>query len=506
MSRIDRIALLLALFTVLATALVADRVFERLPHLEDEMAYTWEARAITGGQIKLPTPVCPRCFLQPFVVDYNGARFGKYPLGWPVVLAAGELLGARSLVNPLLAGFTIWLIYLLGKKLFDPPTGLLAAFLTATSPFFLMNSASLLSHPWSLLLSVVLTLAWLDTFAGKAAPGLPRWLPPAVAAGCIGLLVLTRPLTAVGVTLPFFAHGLYLLVRGTSRQRSTVLAVGAAAAAITVLHFAWQVSLTGDVHINPYTLWWPYDRIGFGPDVGLQPGGYNLQYARANARFSLWVGSVDLFGWFTFSWLFLPFGLIAIRKNRPAWLAVSVLPTLLTAYLFYWIGSWLFGPRYYYEGLFSLSLLSAAGIRWLAGTRPARWGWLPRLRLTGTALVVAVLISINLFIYMPQRLGDMRGLYNIQRSSLALFESTAAQSLTPALVIVHPQSDWVEYGRLLDLSSPYLNTPFVFTISRGEELNAAVIRQFPDRRVYHYYPATPDVFYTQPQSGLSPWR
>ena len=36
-------------------------------------------------------------------------------------------------------------------------------------------------------------------------------------------------------------------------------------------------------------------------------------------------------------------------------------------YLAYWIGAILFGPRYYYEGIYSLTLISAAGIAWLAG-------------------------------------------------------------------------------------------------------------------------------------------
>ena len=68
-----------------------------------------------------------------------------------------------------------------------------------------------------------------------------------------------------------------------------------------------------------------------------------------------------------YSWIFLPFGLWAARRNPKALLIGSVVISLVLVYMSYWIGATLFGPRYYYEGLFSLTLFSAAGIAWLAG-------------------------------------------------------------------------------------------------------------------------------------------
>ena len=83
MSRANRLALMFSLLAVAAAYLVAERVFERMPHIEDEIAYVWQAQAIAGGRLTVPTPAHPQSFLVPFVVDYNGQRFGKYPLGWP---------------------------------------------------------------------------------------------------------------------------------------------------------------------------------------------------------------------------------------------------------------------------------------------------------------------------------------------------------------------------------------------------------------------------------------
>ena len=86
MTRIDRFALLLCLCSLIANAQVAARVFENLPHLEDEMTYIWQAKVISGGNLLIPSPPSPGSFLVPFVIDYQGWRFGKYPLGFPVLL------------------------------------------------------------------------------------------------------------------------------------------------------------------------------------------------------------------------------------------------------------------------------------------------------------------------------------------------------------------------------------------------------------------------------------
>jgi hypothetical protein len=510
MTRSDRIALLLSLLGILASALVADRVFERMAHIEDEMAYVWQAQAIAGGRLTVPSPPEPKSFLYPFVVDYHGRRFGKYPLGWPVLLSFGVRLGIRFLVNPLLAGLGIWLTYRLGKLVFSETVGILAAALTLTSPFFLMNSGSLLSHPLGLVLSAAFALAWLDAFftppgseAGESRPRL--WLPALTAGAALGLLALTRPFTALAVGLPFGVHGLYLMVRGSPSTRKRLILAGGVALGMASLHFVWQYAVTGDPTLNPYTLWWDYDKIGFGPGYGHLPGGHTLRQAWINTRYSLWVGYRDLFGWGAISWLFLPVGSLLLWRNRRAALIGSVCLSLIVFYLAYWIGSSLFGPRYYYEGLYSLTILSAAGIAWLAGWPtgpgekfPNHTGW-GKARPLAVTFLVALLLSANLIFYTPMRLKMMFGLYGVQRAHLELFLTEQAQELAPALVIVHTNGSWIGYGTLLELEDPFLDTPFIFVIARGAGVDADVARDFPDRRTVYYYADQPGKLYLEPQ-------
>ena len=97
------------------------RVFEAVPHVEDEMAYVWQAKVLAHGQITAPTPPEPQSMYVPFVVDANGHRSAKYPPGWPMVLALGILLGIRTWVNPLLGGLAVWLTFPPGSKNMQQP-------------------------------------------------------------------------------------------------------------------------------------------------------------------------------------------------------------------------------------------------------------------------------------------------------------------------------------------------------------------------------------------------
>lgn len=508
MTRIDRVALLICLCAFAAAVFISTNIYENMPHIEDEIAFVWQAQAIERGRLSVPSPQPnPDSFLVAFVVDYQGQRFGKYPIGWPALLAVAQKLHIRHLLNPFLTGLAVWWIYRLVKRLIDERTALLAAFLTATSPFVMLNAGTLLSHPWSLLLSVVFCAAWLDTF-GPANPALPaqyaRRLPVVTAGLALGILALTRPWSAVGVFLPFAVHSLFLLVRGSREKRMLLLTVGLIAGTLSALLFAWQFAVTSDPWLNPYTLWWPYDRVGFGPGHGLNPGGHNLHYAVINTLFGLYALNTDLFGWPVISWLFMPFGLLAIWKNRRAWLAAAVLPSVIAAYALYWTPSWTYGPRYYYEGVISAVLLTAAGIRWLAGcvpaSAPAFWNRkVIRLgRLALTTGVAGLLIMANLRYYLPARVGGMFGTSYISAGCQAPFQSKEARQAAPALVFVHLQDHWAEYGCLIDLTNPFLDTPFVIAISRDKETDRSVAGAFPGRTILHYYPFPPRLIKPEP--------
>jgi hypothetical protein len=102
--------------------------------------------------------------------------------------------------------------------------------------------------------------------------------------------------------------------------------------------------------------------------------------------------------------------------------------------------------------------------------------------------VLITLLGLNLGFYLPARLRQMTGLYDMRRADGQPLE---ALGLDRALVIVHPQTAWTEYGALLRLTPPFADNDLLLAYTRGAETDAQLARAYPDRPVYHYYPGAP---------------
>jgi hypothetical protein len=341
------VALVLVLFSFFMSALVSDRVFERVPHLEDEVAYLFEAKLLATGHSVIPSPTPSRPFWQPFVVDLNGNRFGKYPLGWPGTLAIGVAAGEPWLVNALLGALTVALVFRLGSEIFNVDVGLVAAGLTAFSPMALLLNATLMGHTAALFTSMLFMYAYWRIEQGNHRL---RW--GIVAGLALGMTLINRPLAGVAVAAPFIAwSGVRLLqsflsdwkqrnftsppnplsinsegdkdqnasassptstnnVALGSPLRSLLQTYGGLVYTLTPLVLlgvftlilvsvipAYQYAAAGDSRQNLYLLVWPYDRIGFGEGYGAH--GHTIEKGIRQTRWDLSMTASDLFGWQT---------------------------------------------------------------------------------------------------------------------------------------------------------------------------------------------------------------
>ncbi|MDX1417761.1 MAG: hypothetical protein R3293_26405, partial [Candidatus Promineifilaceae bacterium] len=134
----ERLALLvLALAACGAAAIIAALILERMPHVQDSLTYLFQAQLLAQGRLWADAPPLPEFFEHEFLAVSDGRWFGQYPPGFPFLLAIGVRLGQPWLINPILAGLTLVLLYLLGRALFGRSTGFIAAVLALTSPFLL---------------------------------------------------------------------------------------------------------------------------------------------------------------------------------------------------------------------------------------------------------------------------------------------------------------------------------------------------------------------------------
>ncbi len=334
-------ALLLAFFAFFMSAYVSQAVFARMPHLEDEVAYLFQARTYAGGHLVIETPEPRRAFWQPFVVDLDGVRFGKYTPGWSLQLALGVLMGQTWLINACFAALTVTLVYRLGREIFNPDVGVIAAALTAFAPMALLLNATLMGHTSALFAATLFLYAYWRVERGKHVL---RW--GVVAGIALGLLVANRPITGLAVGTPLILWSAVRLGRSLIHalreraQNHAILSTDTAGAThvsllenagdaeaqhtaplqtqaipahgflatLTPLVLLSTITLviaaivpynnylaTGSPTKDLYTLVWSYDRVGFGECCGRS--GHTLEKGIRQAGFDLSLTSADLFGW-----------------------------------------------------------------------------------------------------------------------------------------------------------------------------------------------------------------
>src|SRR5262249_29778589 len=127
-----------------------------------------------------------------------------------------------------------------------------------------------------------------------------------------------------------------------------------------------NASLTGSAFLPPLSLWSDLDRIGFGPNVGTR-GGHDFASALGNTWVNLAVLLRHLYGWpayLTLALAVVPF-VLGTRSRWDYLLVISVVG-LAVAHWLYWSDGIIYGPRFMFEAVAALSLLTARGIILLA--------------------------------------------------------------------------------------------------------------------------------------------
>lgn len=513
------LAAALVFFSIFMSALVSDRVFERLPHLEDEVAYLFQAKTYAGGHLTIDSPQPRRPYWQPFVVDYppTNQRFSKYTPGWPMLLALGVLIGQPWVINALLAGLTTALVYRLGREIFSPDTGLIAAALTAFSPMMLLLNGTLMGHTAALFGTTLFFYAYWRT-ERRSHP--LRW--GIIAGLALGLVVATRPLTAVGIAAPFVIWSAVRVLLAFGDQGrplraalTPLLALTAAALIVSSTIPLYNYAATHNPARNLYTLVWPYDQVGFGECCGRNV--HTLEKGIRHVRFDLSLMAADLFGWQLeditgigshvgtlltagqmgtsitpelqdhlltsgdywpltgISWILLPFGLLVGWRRRWTWLMAGAALCLIAVHVAYWIGSQRYSTRYYAEALTALALISALPLAWLIERTGRRW-------LIYALLAVGLVYS--LYVYSTPRIHT---LYRFNFITPEPIEGVMARRVgdQPVLVIVTGADvRWRALGALMSVTSPFLDSDIVMGWDNLQPgVREAIVERFPDRQI-----------------------
>jgi len=474
-------------FLVLGTTL-AVVTFDRAPHILDALAYLFQAKTFASGALSVAPAPLRDAFPVPFSATVEDRWFVQYPPGTAALLAIGVLLDVPWLVQPILGAGAIALVVRATRRQYGPGTALVVLVLAATSPFLILNAGAFLSHvPAMFFASVV--LYGVTRYAERPTT---TW---ALLVGFgLGLALLTREVVAVlyGLTLVTagLSHGAATVGRnGRALVADVVAALGPVLAA-GIIYVGYNTALTGDPLVLPRLLVDGRDRYGFGQGVGF----YNEHTPAAglvNTEQQLVSLSILLAGWpFGFS-LALPLLPFLLRRWSGWDLAHGgLVAAYVLSYAAYYYHGIAFGPRYYFEALPSLLILTARGFwalaaavtTWLAGLGYVGGWW----RAQQAALIVGTaLLACNLLYFLPRQFDLYHGYSGIPGKNPVLDGTIVrtlggrASSLDNALVV---SSDWwVHLMYFSALNCPRLDCPTVFAFANDELSRDALRQAFPDR-------------------------
>ncbi|HLJ80058.1 MAG TPA: glycosyltransferase family 39 protein, partial [Ktedonobacterales bacterium] len=410
-NRWDVLTALLVLASFVFTCYIALVQYHAQPHILDASAYYFQAKIFASGHLAAPAPADLAAFQGPFMVTQDGRWFAQYPPATSAVLALGLLAHLPWIVEPLLGALALWGIYRIGCRLFSRPVACLAVFLGALSAFYTYLAASYLSHTIGLFFGVYFLL-FLLRFADRH-----RVRDLCLAAACWGGLLLTRELSAaiIGVGATAFIALVYrrsLLRDWLQCLTAAFAALGVALLAVT-LYVLYDLLQTGDALTTPRTLFSPADQYGFGVGIGFY-GQHTLAAGLVILDQLLTILQIDLFGWpFYLTLAFVPLAFLnrSVRHTWD-WLCLLLFAALTLAQVGYFYHGIYLGPRYLYDTLPYVLLLTARGIvnltTWLAaiGRRlPGLARLTPAARPRATArvlvgLAVAALLACNLVYFL----------------------------------------------------------------------------------------------------------
>lgn len=463
------------------------------PHIFDASAYLFAAKMYALGHLSVPVPLAIDRFPGPFMIEFNGQWFGQYAPGTALTIVPGIWLGLPWLIEPLLGTFALLGIGLIAVQLYNRQVATLAVILGTLSPFYTYLAASYLSHTIALFYLVWGVWALLRFTHGKAV-----WYI-ALAAALFGMAGLTRDLVAL-LFIAIAVPGVLLLSWPSVRKERKRWVLGGAFFIAVGFFFlginlAFNALLTGSIFVTPRSLFFAGDHWGFGQGVGFY-GQHTLAAGFVNLDELLTILAIDLFGWpFYLSFAFLVIPFLTRRAVSADWLLLTGAVIMTGAYVGYFYHGIYLGPRYLFETLPFLLILTSRGILTLAET-----GIEVRARLKKaaqqqvnsagstlshsvvTTVLLASLLACNILYFMPRQVALHQNYTGLPVGTVIDLDAIYHPPLSHAIVVT---DDYTLYQFVLfPLNDPYLHQSVIYALASSSPNYTELRMAYPGRTLY----------------------
>lgn len=482
--RVDRFAVLAASWVTVVAALLSIFVYEQHPHVQDEVIYLYHARYFADWKLTVPSPPVPEAFSL-YMIPYQSDRwYSIFPPGWPAVLALGVLVGAPWLINPILAGLNVLLVYLFIQEIYDRRVARMSVLLLCVSPWYVFMAMNFMAHTFTLTCALLAFLA--IARARRSASAAWGW----VAGFAVGMVSLIRPLDGLvmAAVLGAWAMGFW----GKRLKAASIASFVLGTILVASVVFPYNKALTGDPTVFPLNAY--YERyfgpktnaLGFGPERGLgwpiDPfPGHSPVESLINANLNGFSINIELFGWSTGSLLFVALILLSGKLRRSDYLMLALAATVVGLYSYYWFsGGPDFGARYWYLLLIPLVAMTVRGAELLERMlQPLPYGAHGSIY---SFIAIISLCAFSLMNYFPWRALDKYHRYLGMNPDI--LHIAKRHSFGKSLILIngdeHPDyaSAWM-YNPL----DPYAQVP-IYAWDRNPEVRARVLRAYSDRPVW----------------------
>ena len=461
-----RFVLGLSAICVLVCCFISWRIFNGAPGFTDSCAYMFQAHLFAQGNLSAPLPPEPDFFEVPNVLVKN-KWYSQYPPGHPALLALGVLFGIPWAVNPILGALTIICIYMLAKELYGDGIAKLSAVLASASSFFLLMSSEFMSHCSTLFFVTLAFLSFAWIVKGK------RPLISSVVCGAsLGLALLCRPYTTVWICIPM---GIAAIVKRKKLSLRHIL-IGAVPLIIACLvFFVYNYATTGHPLLFGYIA---LHGKGHYPGFHLEPGGERFHTVAQGFKYLL--GNLNALNYHLFEWPIPSLLFICIlfgfgKKRFWEWLLVGWIGTLLIGHFFYYFNRLAFGPRFVYESLPALIILTSQGIvlsiQFLASWKQTSYTHARNV----FCLVLGCLFLFAFLFNVPATAKS----YRSYGGDIFIQKYLVKTNVERALVFIKgDRTHWVHYPFNMPFASPH-----IYAKDKGFE-NIRLAKKFPGYRYF----------------------
>ena len=451
-ARISIAVIVVFAFISTAIALVA---FQEFPNSADEYVYLYQAETLSEGRLWYPASPVEDAFRFNHIGEKDGIRVGRFPPGWPLLMAIFLFTGVpASLVNIILGVLALFIFYRLSLKLYGSGIAVAGVAVMASSAFFVFNAASYFSH-----LSCVfeaLVFVWgVYVYNDRKVP-----IFALMAGAALGLMIITRYYTAVLLSIPLCA----MVMHQTGLKSLRLFFWIAVGALPFFMYLLWyNYSITGEA-LMPVTVW-AYSDEGLGFINGHTIWRGIEHIIRRMLMFAYWVSPVLLVLYF-----FFIIRKLVSRETRFTRVEDYFFIFLIIGYFFYYeIGGNQYGPRFYFEAFPFLLLLV------LRSSFEGQYAWV---RVIITAAVVIMFVRLPLIAHRE---------YEIVNERTNLYQLVEQEGLENAVVFVTNGTSVLRPMPASDLTrnDKFYRASVLYAFDDAAS-NDDVMNRFPERKFYRY--------------------